>query len=162
MVARIGAHHLSRHSNGFLSNNGTAWPCHDSISVWQDYIQDVMPTSHITNHTSHTTHKQPDLRVMVLLLRLTLSGVVGRVTAHDWVPHLRRQLLLEAVVLFHEILRIIFGILYVCEFCPTVSSCQAASTSSCLLRSWRHCTLRRGDMRGQGNNDNDDNTITIL
>ena len=31
---------------------------------------------------------------MALLLRLMLSGVVGLVTAHDWVPHFRRQLLL--------------------------------------------------------------------
>ena len=120
------------------------------LSSWSSiiYRSVVGGTSRPAGETvyPHITHKQPDLRVMVLLLRLTLSGVVGRVTAHDWVPHLRRQLLLEAVLFSRDISNFFLEYCkYDCEFCRTVSSCQAASTWSCLLRSWKHCTLRRWD-----------------
>ena len=56
-----------------------------------------------------------DLRVMVLELRLMLSGVVGLVTAHDCVPHFLLQLLrLFLSPLFHletvSVLLLILGL----------------------------------------------------
>jgi len=41
------------------------------------------------------------LRVMVELLILMLSGVVGLLTAQDWVPHFLLQLLLLVFSLLH-------------------------------------------------------------